>query len=218
MNRPTIQLVSVLALVGIGLAGCATAAGDMPVASTPTSQYRIEARAAQQEVALAPRPDGLSAAQRAALTDIAMRANGQPIVVRAPAGGDPVSTRSAFNAKEALVEIGAADVRMAAYDGAPGAPILVGFSGFEAVVPQCGQVWNNLMATRDNRVQSNFGCAVTANMAAQIANPSDIVAPQQMEPADASRRSTVMAKYRAGEVTSAARDNNSSGAVSRVVP
>jgi len=218
MNRT----FSALALAPLGatlvaLSGCATAAGDMPVAATPTSQYRLEARAAQQEVALAPRADGLSAAQRAALTDIAMRANGQPIVVRAPAGGDPVSTRSAFNAKEALVEMGAADVRMAAYDGAPGAPILVGFTGFEAVVPQCGN-FGNLMATRDNRVQSNFGCAITANMAAQIANPSDIVTPQQMDPADASRRSTVMAKYRAGEVTSTARDNNSSGAVSRVVP
>ena len=139
MNRPKIQLASALALTAVALAGCATAAGDMPVASTPTSQYRLEARAAQQEVALAPRADGLSAAQRAALTDIAMRANGQPIMVRAPADGDPVSTRSAFNAKEALVEMGAADVRMAAYDGTPGAPILVGFTGFEAVVPQCGQ-------------------------------------------------------------------------------
>jgi pilus assembly protein CpaD len=107
---------------------------------------------------------------------------------------------------------------MAAYDGAPGAPILVGFTGFEAVVPQCGQVWNNLMATRDNRVQSNFGCAVTANMAAQIANPSDIVTPQPMDPADATRRSVVMGKYRAGEITSTARDSNSSGAISRVVP
>jgi pilus assembly protein CpaD len=213
----TLKIVSLLALAA-ALAGCGTtAAGDMPLAVTPTSQYRLEARPEMDEVALAPRPDGLSQAQRAALGDIALRANGAPIVVRAPAGGDPVSTRSAFNAKEALVDMGANDVRMASYDAAPGAPILVGFTGYSAVVPQCGH-FENLTATRDNRVQSNFGCAVTANMAAQIANPADIANPQQMDPTDAQRRSTVMDKYRKGEVTSAQRDNNSSGAVSRVVP
>lgn len=221
MNRNTIQAASALVLLaalGASLGGCATAAGDMPVARTPTSQYALEARPAQQEVALAPRADGLSAAQRAALGDIAIRAAGKPIVVRAPAGDDPVAVRSAFNAKEALQQMGAGDVSMASYDAAPGAPILVGFTGFEAVVPQCGQTWNNLGATRDNRVQSNFGCAVTANMAAQIADPADIAGPRPMDPTDATRRSTVITKYRAGEVPSAARDSNSSGAVSRVVP
>jgi len=211
-----VRALAVLALT-VSLGACATAAQNTATPIRPTARYALEARPAVQEVALAPRPDGLSGAQRAALGDIALRANGKPIVVRAPAGGDPVSTRSAFNARAALEEMGAPDVRMASYDAPPGAPILVGFTGFEAVVPQCG-TWGNLTSSRDNAGYSNFGCAVTANMAAQIADPADIVSPNPMDPTDAARRSTVIGKYRAGEKTSAESDENSSGAVSRVVP
>ncbi len=211
-----IRTLSVLAILG-SLGACATAAGDSTLPILPTERYTLEARPALQEVALAPRPDGLSPAQRAALGDIAVRSNGQPIVVRAPAGDDPVALRSAFNARTALQEMGAPDVRMASYDAPPGAPILVGFTGYEAVIPQCGQ-WGNLVATRDNAGYSNFGCAVTANMAAQIADPADIVTPNPLDPTDAQRRSTVIGKYRAGEVTSAQTNEDSSGAISRVVP
>lgn len=211
-----IRTLTVLALAG-SLGACATAAGDSAAPIRPTARYALEARPAVQEVALAPRADGLSQAQRAALADVAVRAGGRPIVVRAPAGDDPVSARSAFNARAALEAMGAADVRMASYDAPPGAPILVGFTGYEAVVPQCG-TWTNLVATRDNAGYGNFGCAVTANMAAQIADPADIVTPNPMDPTDAQRRSTVIGKYRAGEITSAESNDNTSGAVSRVVP
>jgi pilus assembly protein CpaD len=211
-----IRTVSVLALAAVLGACTTTAAGDGPRPLTPTARYALEARPAMQEVALAPRADGLSTAQRTALGDLASRANGKPIVVRAPSGGDPVATRSASNARTALEEMGA-EVRMGAYEGAPGAPILVGYNAYQAVVPQCGN-WTNLTATRDNAGYGNFGCAVTANMAAQIANPADIVSPQPMDPTDAARRSTIIGKYRAGEVTSAQTNNDSSGAVSRVVP
>lgn len=213
-----IRTVSILALTAAlgALGACATAAGDTARPLTPTSRYSLEARPAMQEVALAPRSDGLSQAQHAALGDIARRSNGQVVVVRAPAGGDPVVARSAHNARAALEEMGV-EVRMGAYDGAPGAPILVGFNSFQAVVPQCGN-WTNLTATRDNAGYANFGCAVTANMAAQIANPADIAGPQPMDPTDAARRSTVIGKYRAGEITSAQSNDDSSGAISRVVP
>ena len=94
--------------------------------------------------------------------------------------------RSAHNARAALEEMGV-EVRMGAYDGAPGAPILVGFNSYQAVIPQCG-AWTNLTATRDNAGYANFGCAITANMAAQIANPADIAGPQPMDPTDAAKQ------------------------------
>jgi len=47
----------------------------------------------------------------------------------------------------------------------------------------------------------NFGCATQQNLAAQIANPMDIVAPRGMSPIDAERRSTVITKWRAGTAT-----------------
>lgn len=217
------MIIRSLAIAGLAtvLAACTTtAAGTGPAPVNSGSQYQLQAEAVAQEIALAPRADGLSPAQRAALGDLALRSGGKPITIRAPAGGDPVAVRSAFNAKAALEGMGvpSTNVRMASYDAPDGgSPILVGYVGYEAVIPRCGN-WENLTATRDNRVQSNFGCAITANMAAQIANPADIVAPREMDPADAQRRSTVLERYRAGQITAAETDQRSSGQVSRVVP
>ena len=56
-----------------------------------------------------------------------------------------------------------------------------------------------------------------ANIAAQIANPQDLLRPRDMTPADAQRRATVLGKYRAGEVTSSARDDQAAGAISRAI-
>lgn len=210
---------TILAMAGVSaLAACATASGDTMAPVTPTSRYALEARPTVEEIALAQRADGLSPAQRAALGDIAMRARGRPIVIRAPAGGDPVAMRSAYNAKAHLEAMGVGGVRLASYDAPDGAaPILVGFASYEAVVPKCGR-WSNLTSTRDNAGFENFGCAVTANMAAQISDPEDIVSPQPLDPTDAARRTTVLGKYRAGEVTAATRDTDAGGTVSRVVP
>lgn len=211
--------VSAIALASL-LAACASGAGRTTATPlNPTSRYAIEARATTEEIALAQRADGLSPAQRAALADVAMRAQGRVITVRAPAGGDPVAVRSAFNARAHLEAMGVAGVRVAAYDAPDGAaPILVGFTGYEAVVPRCGTNWENLTASGANAGYSNFGCAVTANMAAQIADPGDIVSPQPLDPTDAQRRMTVLGKYRAGEITSQARDPLASGQVAEVVP
>jgi len=215
-----LRTLSVVAIAA-GLAGCVTqtpASGGGPDPLNSGARFPLQAEAAVEEIALAPRQDGLSAAQRAALGDLALRAAGKPITVRAPAGGDPVAVRSAFNAKTALEDMGVGSVRMASYDGADArAPILVGFTGYRAVVPRCGE-WNSLTATRDNQTPANFGCAVSANMAAQIADPADIVSPQPLDPTDAARRSDVLGKYRRGEMTGAEEDNRSSGQVSRVVP
>jgi pilus assembly protein CpaD len=68
-----------------------------------------------------------------------------------------------------------------------------------------------------NDVQPNFGCAVTANMAAQIANPADLARPQHATPADAARRSLVLDKYRKGQITSSEKDDQAKGVVSDAI-
>ncbi|MNJ38075.1 Pilus biogenesis CpaD protein [compost metagenome] len=88
----------------------------------------------------------------------------------------------------------------------PRAPVLAGFETIRAAVPQCGTQWGNLGRTGDNQSSANFGCAVTANLAAQIADPRDIVAPRALAPADAGRRSVVFDAYRSGEQTAAQRE------------
>ena len=68
-----------------------------------------------------------------------------------------------------------------------------------------------------NEPDIGFGCAVTANMAAQIANPRDIVTPRDMTAPDATRRATVLDAYRSGEVTSAAQEPLVEGRISQAV-
>jgi pilus assembly protein CpaD len=92
----------------------------------------------------------------------------------------------------------------------------VGYLRRVAVVPECGTVWTDLKRSANNKVQPNFGCAVTSNMAAQMADPSDLLGPRPGEPADAGRRTVVTDRYRQGQRTGAAIDDAARGAVSNV--
>ena len=53
-----------------------------------------------------------------------------------------------------------------------------------------------------NKNYENFGCASQQNLAAQIANPSDLVGPRGMSPIDAANRATVIQTYRDGDTSS----------------
>ncbi len=217
---------AVLTWAGLALAGCAgglaSLGGEPPL--TPTSRYTLQVEPGLDRIALAVHDTGLSATQHAALGDLLSRfalAGAPALVIEAPAGGDPAASQTAWNVKAALVAAGAADQRISvvSYAGPdPRAPVLVGFETVRAVVPQCGTQWGSLTRTGDNQPAANFGCAVNANLAAQIANPRDIVAPRAMTPSDAGRRSVVFDAYRKGDQTAAQREELISQArISRAV-
>ena len=46
---------------------------------------------------------------------------------------------------------------------------------------------------------ANFGCAQQRNLAAQIANPADLIGPRTMTPSDPERRAVVIGRYENGE-------------------
>lgn len=82
------------------------------------------------------------------------------------------------------------------------APIRLAYPRVTASVPhKCGTWPAQVMGQTDNSEYYNFGCATQANLAAMVANPSDLVTPQGMTPADATRRTTVVRKYRDGAPT-----------------
>jgi pilus assembly protein CpaD len=230
-------MVSKLAAAGLvlaSLAGCASsgAGPEAAVAArTDTAQWndRVHVDAQPDEVLLVLHAEGLSANQNRALDELVGRwltAEAREIVVSAPIGGTPggtngeVAGRMAVAARQRLVAMGApaSKVRVMGYDaaGAPAAPLKVGFLRYVAQVPQCGG-WENVTGTRNNTAYENFGCAVTANMAAQVANPEDLLSPRSESPIDSGRRATVLDKYRKGEVTSSAKDDQSTGVVSKAV-
>lgn len=82
-------------------------------------------------------------------------------------------------------------------------PIRLAFSTLVAKTGPCGRWPGDLGDTSENKNYFNFGCASQQNLAAQIADPRDLLGPRGMDPSDAQRRTNVIDKYRNGEVTSA---------------
>lgn len=211
------------ALMGVAaLPGCASdkAPPHVVAAVTPTEQFPIEVAPVADEILLAPH-GWLSAAQSAALGELATRwreTGESPIVVEAPPEGPGAASAQA--AAQALqgygVPLGSVQltaVAAASADGPP-MPIKVGFGRLAAVVPDCASRWEDLSRTNANRTHAAFGCATSANLAAQIADPRDLGRPRTMTASDGDRRATVMGKYRKGESTSAERGDDERGVVS----
>lgn len=77
------------------------------------------------------------------------------------------------------------------------APIRISFMAITASTSECGRWPEDMLAnSTDNKHYANFGCASQNNLAAQIANPGDLLAPRGMTPIDAARRAAVIDSYR----------------------
>lgn len=209
------RIVPVAAAFGLSalcLSACATPPGPSeagaPSPLNPISRFAMKTVPATDQIALAPHETGLSPAQINALKALAARreqATDSVVVVSLPRGAaaaDAVA-RTADQIQAQLGVAGVQAVRTAYDSGDAKAPILVSFTYEKIESPACGR-WNDLTSVADNsNVYANFGCAVTANMAAQIANASDVDHPRAEDVPDAERRAVVLDKYRAGKVTSA---------------
>lgn len=228
-HNPIVQTVlktGLLAAALAGLAACATVPPDQgpsKTAATATQQWvdRVKVTSAPDEIMLAPHATGLSANQSAALEDLHRRwleAEARELVVTAPNTSGLMATQI----RDRLIGLGApgARVRVVGFDpvGPEDDTIRVGFLRYEAEPLKCGQRWENLTATRNNTAYDNFGCAMAANLAAQVANPEDLIRPRDMDPGDPGRRDVILGKYRKGEVTSSKKEDNSSGTISKAIP
>lgn len=223
MIQPTTRLLfAAAALSALGLGGCVTGGANDKLANeprTPTEQFAIEVDRQPEEIRLAVHAQGLSANQDAAtetFVDGWREAEGGEIVIQAPnGGGDPAAVhRMVESVRQVLAETGVPRqlVRIVGYDarGQAAPPLIVGYERHIARGPQCGENWKNLTRSMSNKVQSNFGCAITANMAAQIADPRDLIQPRRIDPADVVRRGVVLGKYREGTSTASAGDSAAS--------
>lgn len=130
---------------------------------------------------LLPRGSGQDRAAQALLDDV------RRDLVKAGAGGS--------------VNLGAYEAR----DPALAAPIRLSYVALEARVgTRCGE-WPSDLASGtstkgwDNRPYYNLGCAYQQNIAAQIADPRDLVRPREEAPADVQMRTRAITKVREGE-------------------
>jgi pilus assembly protein CpaD len=212
-----------LAAVAALVSACAATGSTGALPLTATSRYVLQVEPGVDRIALAVHADGLSDTQQAALTDLAARfvqARADIIRIETPTGDDPVAHQAAWNTRDALIARGvpAARLRVVSYDApAARAPILAGFETVRAHIPNCAAAQSVMGSNFSNQPSSSFGCAVTANLAAQIANPRDIVTPADIAAADMGRRGKVFDTYRGGAKTSAPQEPLINGEVSKAV-
>jgi pilus assembly protein CpaD len=224
MRRAVNRYAIPLLLAAAGLSACATGTGDAgPPPLNALSRYVLQVEPGVDRIALAVHEDGLSGNQQAALGALAgrfARERAEVIRIEAPAGNDPVAARAAWTAREVLTGLGvpAERVVVLAYDAPnPRAPVLAGFETLRAHVPNCAAVAGGAQLSYSNQPTTDFGCAVTANLAAQIANPRDIAAPRDLDAPDMGRRAKVFDTYRAGQPTAAPQETLVDGRVSQAV-
>ena len=136
------------------------------------------------------------------------------ISISAPAGRDANATLEYFGAR--LFSMGVPRSRILVGTHDRGSQVEIGFIAYAAHADACGD-WNeDLASTAGNRTAHNFGCATQQNIAAQIADPRDLVEMRGSDAADAARRAVVLDNYEKGKVTAADKTRDQSAAVSDV--
>jgi pilus assembly protein CpaD len=163
---------------------------------------------------------GLEPGQRAQLYNFLekYRANdsgNSKLVVSVPAGSsnEVASMHAVADIRPLLLERGFAEnaVSIEPYtaEGDNQPPIRVSYLRYHAEGPECGRWPENLGESRRVNGYHNLGCSQQRNMAAQIANPADLLGPRTMTPGHAGRRDIVInEKYTKGEITHSDRSSD----------
>lgn len=205
------RLATVAALGGL-LAACGNV-HHIEVGATPddyrTNHPIIVAEQAQTiDIPVASGDSKLTMAARSAVRGYARRymsgASGA-VRVMIPHGSLNSSAASliANDVRKELVSEGvpAGRIITTPYRAAPtgdAAPIRLSYFAIDAFTGECGRWPEDILADgNENEHYYNFGCATQNNLAAQIANPMDLIAPRGMTPIDAARRSQAISDYQA---------------------
>ena len=205
--------VTAIAIAGaaLGLSACSTVAPQHPThllnpVTVAESVERLELYA---------RPDGLSLSARdqsavnAFLAQYAAIGTGG-IYINRPAGHEGglgvQATDRMLQTAMASAGLNPAAAQGGEYYVRPGdpAPVVVSYKTLRTVPQDCmRQV--DLSDTRSNGVTSNFGCVASANMAAMIQDPRQLIAPLPRGVPNAQRRQVIYDRYIQGQATGAAR-------------
>jgi pilus assembly protein CpaD len=221
-----------LALLSFSALGaCATSAiPPTNIGPTPTRAdghvIEVTQGAARLEISVSPSDTTLTDKARSDLHDFAaayLRYGHGALILSTPSGGANAGAASmlAGQTRMSLVESGVAfgAVAGSTYDASDNAsaPIVVSFARFEAQAPNCRPIYEqDLGRQEDNQAWDSFGCAMQANLAAEVEDPADLLQPRADAPRDSNRRGTVMQAYRAGATTHATRDQDERATVSNV--
>ncbi len=72
------------------------------------------------------------------------------------------------------------------------APVRISYYAMTAGTGPCGRWPDDMLNTAENKHYANFGCASQANLAAQVANPADLLGPRATAPLSGTRNDRVL--------------------------
>jgi pilus assembly protein CpaD len=235
--KKSLTLARALAFVSVAalLAGCKTTSSQEDLTASIPNDYRQRHPIAVREkvqsltVFIGDGRGTLTPTQRGEVGAIAaswrQEATGG-IVIEMPVGA--ANERAATNAsREIRSVLAAAGVPGHAMEIRPYrtqdpvrlGTIRVNYPRMAAETGPCGLWPNDIGPTTDpiywsNKPHWNHGCASQRNLAAQVADPADLVQPRSETPVLASRRNVVIDKYRKGEPTATQTPDANKGKIS----
>lgn len=199
-----------LAAAAVALAsGCAKR--DSVVVGAIPDDYRtnhpivIAEKEEKLDLPVAASSRGATASQRASLEGFLAgydRSAAPPLTIVKPSGS--ANAVAASDAAKDFAQIAkgsgvpAHRIMIASYQASPeevAAPVRVSFVAMRAQTGKCGRWPKDLLETSENRHYANFGCSYQNNLAAQVANPSDLLGPRKQTPIDAANRGRVIDDY-----------------------
>lgn len=148
------------------------------------------------------------------IADYLSRGSGS-ISVSAPSGQESTAAISYFGTRLFEMGVPRSRILVGTHEG-PDARVEIGFIAYQARTNPCGDWSKNLGDTAGNTTPANMGCAVQTNIAAQVADPRDLIEMRPTDPSDATRRAVVLDNYEKGRVTASSKSKDQSGSVSDV--
>jgi pilus assembly protein CpaD len=205
----------VLAVFAIALlSGCTMHQRDSVIVGSVPDDYRtnhpivISERAEVLDIPVGIGQDGMTNAQRTSIEGFLAnydKSAAPAITIMVPSGSanEVVAGYVAGELAHVIVKNGIPDYKIvtAAYAADPNvaAPIRITYAAMRASVGKCGRWPGDLMDHAENRHYANFGCSYQNNLAAQIANPADLLGPRQPGEIDATRRGVIIDIYQNSE-------------------
>lgn len=188
LNAHSLNLVAAL-IAASALSGCAMSdmalddtyqpygGSDMHPLSVAKGPVTMEVSTAQGTL----QPQQVSAVST--FVRQASQAGVTPITV-APPSGSGRSSRVASEIASLMVQQGVprSSIRFATYPGNASAPVRLSYVSSYGTSLKCGQWREDATETESNMMSPNHGCAVQANIAAMVADPSTLNVPAATDP------------------------------------
>lgn len=212
-SKSTTGLVSlaILASTMLFLPGCAYLRGGnhVTVGSVPDdyrTNHPISISEQQQnlDVPVGTADKSLSLAQRSVIQGFVTQysTNGSgPIQIALPSGSSnsAAAARVRSDVVAAIRKAGITEQQLIATSynasGVVGSPIRISYQAISASTDQCGKWPEDISETSENKLYHDFGCSYQNNLAAQMANPADLLGPRNAGEIDATKRLKVIKDY-----------------------